>query len=202
MSTDSLWTMLIEMRKDIAQLHKSTNPTVPGNAIELAGGSERLHVMVFKQKDEEIAQLKASIQQLQKINEISNIDQTHMKETIKSQTALINALQEGFEANSKLYAKSETDLAASLAIIEKMKLETGGEANETLNEMRLQVDSLFRHKEVYSLFLFILISSGKNLLKEEERHKSIYRPTKQLVSLQRDIRTCVTFLLLNGFRLI
>lgn len=99
------------MRNDIGSLTK----TVQGN------GSERLHVMMLKQKDDEIDQRKASERELLRINEDLTCSRMSLEKKVEEQTALIVALQKGVDANSSLYAKSETDLAASRDLIEKLK---------------------------------------------------------------------------------
>lgn len=120
------------MQKDIGNLTKSLDP-------EEAYGQERLHVIILKQKDAEIARLKTSEEQLLQMNQSLASEKLNLKEQMEKQTVLTNSLQKGVEASSNLNEKFESDLAACRSLIETMKLEIADKSGE--KEVNVQLKS-------------------------------------------------------------
>ena len=112
-------TVLLDIRKDT------------GNLTDL------LHSTIAD-KDKEIARLNSYVHELLQTNQILTKHQMNTKEQIEGQSVLINALQKGIDANSKLLVQSERDLSASQTVIDNMRLE----ATQTKNQIQNLSDNL------------------------------------------------------------
>lgn len=118
------------MQKNIGNLTKWFDPEAAVTNSEQVYGQERLHVMIIKQKDMEIARLKASEQQLLQMSQSLTNDLSNLKEQMEKQTVIINSLRKGIDASSMLNVKSESDLTACRNLIETMKLEIADKNGE------------------------------------------------------------------------
>lgn len=121
------------MQRNIGKITEWLDPEAA-----VKNNEERLHIMLFKQKDTDIARLKASEQQVMQANQSLTNDASNLKEQVEKQTTIINSLQKGVDATSMLNAKSESDLAASRGIIETMKQEVA-KKNEENGQLKNQV---------------------------------------------------------------
>lgn len=130
---------LQNIRNDIGNLtnlfQERNNETSPGNE-----GQERLHIVMMKQKDDEIAQLKVTIQDLRKFNDNLTNDQLKSMKQMEEQTSLIKSLQLGMEATSKLNDQYECDKIANLDLAEAMKRQLA-EAAEAKQKMGDEIDN-------------------------------------------------------------
>lgn len=107
---DSELQKLIEAKDTIIAEHK-----------EAAVGSEHLHMIIVKQKDEEVAQVNTSLQELRKINESLSNDKLNLNQEIETKTSLMDELQKKIDEISRLSIKFENDSDVNLKVIEDNK---------------------------------------------------------------------------------
>ncbi|KAJ6648901.1 Laminin subunit alpha-2 [Pseudolycoriella hygida] len=100
---------ILSIRNDMSRLTEMLQSTL------VATGQERLHIKVINQKDEVIAQLKATVQELRQENDGFIKDLLKSKEQIEKQAALALVLQNGSEAHLKLHEQSERSLERQIA---------------------------------------------------------------------------------------
>lgn len=103
------------MRKDIDNLTKFVGYNAQD--FEPTDKPERFHLAVFKQKDCEISQLKASMKRLENENEVLREDKKKLNGDTEAKSNLISYLEKLLNANSKLHEKVEE---GSNAMAEKL----------------------------------------------------------------------------------
>ncbi|XP_037025682.1 uncharacterized protein LOC119067043 [Bradysia coprophila] len=94
-----------EMRKDIQNLTKCVRLNGIGNEND----SERFHLVVFKQKDSEISELKSSIVKLEKEKDQYEHEQRNLNGEIAAKSDLVSALEKALDSSSKLHGKMEEE---------------------------------------------------------------------------------------------
>ncbi|XP_037047111.1 restin homolog isoform X5 [Bradysia coprophila] len=95
--------------------------TIIAEQKESAIGSEQLHMIIVKQKEEEIAQINSSLKQLRELNESLSSEKSNFIKEREENIRVVGELQTKVEEGSKLSVKLQSDLEVNLRVIEGNK---------------------------------------------------------------------------------
>lgn len=117
--TDSLRAIIMQMRNDIDKLTKSIENQ----------GSERLHVIMIKQKDTEISRMNNTIGELQQANQ-------NLEKQVKDQESLIVSLRECTDATGELQQANQSlekqvEVQKSIVALLRNEIDAKNKINET-----------------------------------------------------------------------
>lgn len=158
---DSELQKMIEAKDTIIAEHK-----------EAAIGSEQLHMMIVKQKGEEISQANASWQKSQKANESLSNENSILRQEIEKNASLIGALQKKVEESANLSTKFENDLGVNLKLIEENK-QIIAQYESTMKTLELQVKEASARNIDLEGKVTELLTTNANMSDALEKDKSL-----------------------------
>lgn len=134
--TESLRTILLHMQRDIGNLTKWFNPECSSD-----DASQRLYLKIISQKDDLIATLKKTADELRTDLDALKTDNVNLNHQVETNAGLINALQKGVDANFLLYTKSEVQYSA-LQDLSATKDQTIAMKDKELETTRMTINAL------------------------------------------------------------